>query len=52
MRSEPMVIQAVRLAFFGALIAGIGAHGTVLLSASLVGLIGIVLATRPAIHSV
>src|SRR3974390_1530836 len=24
MRSEPMVIQAVRLAFFGALIAGIG----------------------------
>ena len=36
----------------GALIAGIGAPGTVLLSASLVGLIGIVLATRPAIRSV
>ena len=35
----------------GALIAGIGAPGTVLLSASLVGVYGIGLAMRPAIRS-
>lgn len=35
----------------GALIAGIGAPGTVLLSASLVGMYGFVLALRPAIRS-
>ena len=35
----------------GALIAGIGAPGTVLLSAGLVGLYGFVLAVRPAIRS-
>ncbi len=36
----------------GALIAGIGAPGTVLLSASLVGIYGLILAMRPAIRSV
>jgi MFS family permease len=36
----------------GALIAGIGAPETVLLSAGLVGLYGFVLATRPAIRSI
>jgi MFS family permease len=35
----------------GALIAGIGAPGTVLLSASLVGIYGLLLAIRPAIRS-
>jgi MFS family permease len=35
----------------GALIAGIGAPGTVLLSASLVGIYGVVLAMRPALRS-
>jgi MFS family permease len=35
----------------GALIAGIGAPGTVLLSASLVGMYGVVLAMRPALRS-
>jgi MFS family permease len=35
----------------GALISGIGAPGTVLLSASLVGIYGIVLAMRPALRS-
>jgi MFS family permease len=35
----------------GALIAGIGAPGTVLLSAGLVGIYGLVLAMRPAIRS-
>ena len=36
----------------GALIAGIGAPGTVLLSASLVGIYGLALALRPAIRSI
>ena len=36
----------------GALIAGIGAPGTVLLSAGLVGVYGLVLALRPAVRSV
>ena len=35
----------------GALIAGIGAPGTVLLSASLVGIYGLLLAMRPAVRS-
>ena len=36
----------------GALIAGIGAPGTVLLSAGLMALYGVVLATRPAIRNI
>jgi MFS family permease len=36
----------------GALIAGLGAPGTVLLSAGLVGMLGIVLSTRTAIRSI
>jgi MFS family permease len=35
----------------GALIAGIGAPGTVLLSATLVGMLGIIIATRSAVRS-
>ena len=54
MSLNTLIIMGVRpLGDFpaGALIAGIGAPGTVLLSASLVGIYGILLAMRPALRS-
>jgi hypothetical protein len=54
MSLNTLIIMGVRpLGDFpaGALIAGIGAPGTVLLSAGLVGIYGLGLLTRPAIRS-